>query len=253
MILPRVVEQVDIAPSIASILGFPFPCDGAVVEEVVDYAYGSERVFLVIIDSLGFEEYLENRDGFSFLSSMESRGPAFKCLSYSKLTTPSIASILCGLKPERHGIKRTEDAYLKKVKCLPEVAYEEGLRVAVVMEEYGALSFQGLVTLVSPVRDRPDIVKFDKESCYYAVKAIEEQDPNLLVVHFRSLDVLGFTSTSIRHVDQLLETLTKHVVGDTVFFVVGDHPPHYRIDEEHVALIVFKSEPSVVVRVSRKR
>lgn len=243
MIAPREVEQVDIAPSIASLLGFSFPCDGEVVDEIVMYANGCNRAVLAIVDSLGFEEYLSNREGFSFISFMESQGLLFKCLSYSKRTTPSIASILCGLKLEKHGIERTEDAYIRRVKCLPEVAYKEGLRVVVVMEEYGALSFQGLVSSVKPVRDRPEVLEFDEEASRQAVEAMKELDPNLLVVHFRSLDVLGFVPASIEMVDRSLRAIAENLVGEAMFFVVGDHPPHDREDEEHVALIVSRLKP----------
>ena len=245
MIVSREIEQVDIAPSIASLLGFSFPCDGSVVDEVVNYASGCNRVVLAIVDSLGFEEYLRNKDAFTFTSFMEARGLLFKCLGYSKCTTPSIASILCGLKPEEHGIRRTEDAYAKRIKCLPEAAYEEGLKVVVVMEEYGALSFQGLVSSVKPIRDGPDVLEFDGEACRQAVNAVKELDPNLLVVHFRSLDVLGFASAPIEQVDRSLRTIAESLINETVFFVVGDHPPHHREDEEHVALIVSKPRPGL--------
>ncbi len=241
--MSREVEQVDIAPSIASLLGFSFPCDGTVIDEVIGHARHCKRSFLVIVDSLGFEEYVQNRGSLPFVSSMEARGLLFKCLSYSKHTTPSIASILCGLRPEKHGIRRTEDAYARKVRCLPEAAHEAGLRVVVIMEEYGAFSFQGLVTLVRPVRDRPDVLEFDEESCRNAIRAIEELDPNLLVMHLRSLDVSGFVPPSIELIDRSLRAIAKSLVGETVFFIVGDHPPHHREDEEHVALIVYKLRP----------
>jgi len=243
MTVPREVEQVDVAPSIAAVLGFSFSCDGAVIDDVVGYASNCERVVLVIVDSLGFEEYVKNKNSFPFTSSMEAQGLLFKCLSYTKHTTPSIASILCGLRLEKHGIRRTEDAYAKKIKCLPEVAYEKGLKVVVVMEEYGALSFQGLVTMVEPIRDRPNVLEFDEESCCRAVKAIKELDPNLLVLHLRSLDVLGFVPLSVEQVDYSLRTIAENLIGETTFFVVGDHPPHDRRDEEHVALIVSKLKP----------
>lgn len=243
MMTPREVEQIDIAPSIALILGTSFKCDGRPIDEIVHYTHNCRRVLLVIVDSLGFEEYVENKDYFPFLASMERRGYVFKCLSYSHLTTPSIASILCGLRPEKHNILRTEEAYVKKVKCLPEVVHETGLRVAVIMEEYGAHSFQGLVGLIKPVTDVPDVLEFDERSCHNAIEALRELDPNLLVVHLRSLDVLGITPRAMLYVDKSLRTIAEQLISKTVFFVVGDHPPHSRTDEKHVALIVFKTQP----------
>ncbi|MEM0317959.1 MAG: hypothetical protein QXO97_08220 [Candidatus Nezhaarchaeales archaeon] len=239
----REVEQVDIAPSIAVMLGLAFTCDGKPIKEVVRYARDCRRVYLVIVDSLGFEEYIVNRDKFPFLTTVEERGYVFRCLSYSYLTTPSIASILCGLRPGKHKVMRTEDAYARRIKCLPEVAYDAGLRVAIVMEEYGAYSFHGLVSLVKPIPDTPDVLEFDETSCRSAIDVLRELDPNLLVIHLRSLDVLGFTPAAMLHVDRSLRVLAESLINETIFFVVGDHPPHDRVYERHVALIVFKVQP----------
>jgi len=233
-------RQIDIAPTIARILGFPFTCDGEPIEEILVFAGNSKRVSLIIVDSLGYEEYLNHRHLFSHLSAMEMRGLLFRCLSYSHLTTPSIATILCGLKPENHRILRTEDAYTKTIKCLPEVAYEYGFRVAIVMEEYGALSFYGLVNIVKPITDRADIIEFDEESCHNAAKVLKDLDPNLLIVHFRSLDKLGFNPEVVKHLDLMLERLFSSMRKNTLVLLCGDHPPHDRIDEEHVALIALK-------------
>jgi len=238
--LVREVGQIDIAPTIAEVLGLPFACDGKPVEEVLALAGRVERVSLVIVDSLGYEEYLSHRSSFQHLPSMEIRGLFFRCLAYSSLTTPSIASILCGLKPEHHRIVRTEDAYTRAVKCLPEAAYEHGLKVAVVMERYGALSFRGRVDVIKPVADRPDVVGFDEEVCRKAVSVVEDLDPNLLVVHFRSLDKLGFNPEAVRCLDSALNALFSSTHEGTLILVCGDHPPHSRVDEKHVALIAFK-------------
>ncbi len=237
----REIRQIDIAPTIAKIMGFPFTCDGEPIEEILALAGSNKRVSLIIVDSLGYDEYLNHRHLLSHLSAMEMRGLLFRCLSYSHFTTPSIATILCGLKPENHRILRTEDAYTRTVKCLPEVAYEYGFRVAIVMEEYGALSFYGLVDAVKPITDRADIIDFDEESCYNAVKVLEDLDPNLLIVHFRSLDKLGFNPEVVKRFDLILKKLFSSMHGDSLILICGDHPPHNRVDEKHVALIVFKS------------
>lgn len=234
------VEQIDIAPSIASILNIPFACDGKPISKIVRYAHNCKRVLLVIVDSLGFEEYVENRRYFPFLASMEKHGYLFKCLCYSHSTTPSIATILCGLRPEKHNVMKAEDAYLKKVKCLPEVAHEVGFKVAVVMEEYGAFSFQCLVDLIKPVADVPDVLEFDERSCLNAIEVLRELDPNLLIVHLRSLDSLGIIPKTMLHVDESLREVAEQLIGETIFFVVGDHPPHNKNNEMYVALIVFK-------------
>ena len=234
------VRQIDVAPTVAEVLGFSFTCDGRPVEELLAFAGRGERVSLVIVDSLGYEEYLSHRRLFRHLSSVERRGLFFRCLAYSHLTTPSIATILCGLRPERHRIRKTEDAYTSTVKCLPKAAYELGFRVAIVMERYGALSFRGRADVIKPVAVRPDVVSFDEEVCRSAVSVIEDLDPNLLVVHFRSLDKLGFDSEVVGRLDSTLDTLFRSTREGTLVLVCGDHPPHSRVDERHVALIAFR-------------
>ncbi|MCS7140504.1 MAG: hypothetical protein N3F04_05410 [Candidatus Nezhaarchaeota archaeon] len=237
------MSQVDIAPTIAKILSFPFECEGKPIEPIVAYASDSRSVYLVIVDSLGFEEYLNYKRYLPYISSMESQGLLLRCLSYSHLTTPSIATILCGLRPEVHRIMRTEDAYMRVIRCMPETAHEHGLRVAIVMEEYGALSFQGLVDAVEPIPDKPNALSFDEEACRRAMNIAREIDPDLMVVHFRSLDKLGFKPEPLNHLDSLLRSLSS-LRRDLLMLVCGDHPPHYRTDENHVALVAFK--PNVI-------
>jgi len=84
--LIREVRQIDIAPTIAKILGFSFTCDGEPIGGILVFAPRNKRVFLIIIDSLGHEEYLSHKHLFSHLSAMEMRGLLFRCLSYSHFT-----------------------------------------------------------------------------------------------------------------------------------------------------------------------
>ena len=109
------------------------------------------------------------------------------------------------------------------------------------MERYGALSFRGRVDVIKPVADRPDIVGFDEEGCRKAVSVVEDFDPNLLVVHFRSLDKLGFNPEVVRRLASALKVLFSSTREGTLILVCGDHPPHSRVDERHVALLAFKT------------
>jgi len=235
------VEQVDIAPTVAEVLGFHFKCQGKPIARIVEAADGCEHVALLIVDSLGYREYTANVGMLSFTSRLASRGIVFKCLSYSHYTTPSIATILCGLKPEVHGVFRTEQAYTRTFKCMPEAASEAGLRVAVVMEEYGATSFQGLVDCVKPIVDRPDVMEFDLEVCREALEVVERLKPNLLVAHLRTLDKLGFNRISVTHVDDIIKRLAVNCPPNTLVVVCGDHPPHQARDEVYVALIASRA------------
>jgi len=79
-----------------------------------------------IIDSLGFDEYVRFKEFFLFVSKAELSGFLFRCLSYSYYTTPSIATLLCGLRSEKHRVRKTKNAYRRTVRCIPEVASELG-------------------------------------------------------------------------------------------------------------------------------
>ena len=98
------VKQIDVTPTIARVLGFKFPCDGKPISKIVKLSKHCNHVVLLTIDSLGFEEYIKQRNSFKYVSKAESSGLLFKCLSYSYYTTPSIATLLCDLKPEKHNI-----------------------------------------------------------------------------------------------------------------------------------------------------
>lgn len=235
----EVVEQVDVAPTIAEILGFRFLCEGRPIGKIVDFAKGCDHVVLLIVDSLGFEEYIKWRSFFRFVSKMESDGFLFKCLSYSSYTTPSIATLLCGLKPEKHNVWKTEDAYRSTVENVLVVASKLGYKTAVIMERFGALSFQNLVDVVKPVDDISDVKKFDEAICLETISTINSFSPNLVTAHLRTLDKLGFNRETIVYVDSLIEKIVEKCKPGTLILICGDHPPHNVKDEKFVALIAF--------------
>jgi len=236
-IMFEVVRQVDVAPTIAEVLGFKFPCDGRPINRIVEASKGCRNVILLIVDSLGFNEYVEYRGFFSFVSEVESLGFLFKCLSYSRFTTPSIATLLCGLKPEKHGVWRTEDAYRSTVKNVVVVASKLGYKAAVVMEKFGALSFQNRVDFVRPVEDVSDIKKFDETICSEVISVLECFSPNLVVAHLRTLDKLGFKRETVAYIDMLVKRIFEKSESETLMLICGDHPPHGVKSEEFVALI----------------
>ena len=235
----EVVRQVDVAPTIAEVLGFEFPCDGKPISRVVEASKGCKNVILLIIDSLGFNEYVKHRRFFSFVSRVESLGFLFKCLSYSHYTTPSIATLLCGLRPEKHRVWKTEDAYRSTVKNVVVVASKLGYKTAVVMEKFGALSFQNRVDFVRPVENVSDVKEFDAAICSETISVIDCFSPNLVVTHLRTLDKLGFKREPIVYVDSIIGKIVKRCGSGTLVLLCGDHPPHKVEREKFVALIAF--------------
>nr|MDO8044177.1 hypothetical protein [Candidatus Baldrarchaeota archaeon] len=59
--------------------------------------------------------------------------------------------MLCGLKPEKHNVWKTEDAYKSTVKNVLVIASKLGYKTAVIMEKLGALSFQNRINIVKPI------------------------------------------------------------------------------------------------------
>jgi len=235
----EIVKQIDVAPTIARVLGFKFSCDGKPINKIVKLSKHCNHVVLLIIDSLGFEEYIKQRNSFKFVSKAESSGLLFKCLSYSYYTTPSIATLLCGLKPEKHNVWKTEDAYKSTVKNVLVVASKLGYKTAVIMEKLGALSFQNRINIVKPIEKIPDVKKFDTAICSETISTINNFSPNLVVTHLRTLDKLGFNRETISHVDSIVEKITKTCKPRTLVLLCGDHPPHNMKKEKFVALIAF--------------
>lgn len=236
-----IIRQIDIAPTIAEILGFSFPCEGKTISKIVEFSKNCNHVILLIVDSLGFNEYTKYRKLFKFVSKAELSGLLFKCLTYSQYTTPSIATLLCGLPPEKHHIWKTEDAYKSTVKNVLVVASKLGYRTAIIMEKLGALAFQNHVQIVRPVKNILDIKKFDTTICSNTISVIENFSPNLVVAHLRTLDKLGFNREAISHIDSIIEKIAKKPKHETLILLCGDHPPHEATRENSVALITFAS------------
>jgi len=219
------LEQIDIAPTIASVMGIPYKSDGRPVEEIVTYGKGCSQILLLIIDAFGYLQYLKSKRLFHNIWRMCSSGRLYRCKSNAYRTTPSIASILCGRKPKVHKIYNTGDVYKSYLKSILEAASEQGIKSAVVMEEKGALAFEGRIDVVKPVKDRENVIEFDgivKEATIETVK----DGYGLIVAHLRALDKLGYTPYAIKSVDVNVSEIAKACSTDSLIMLCGDHPPH---------------------------
>ena len=87
------IEQIDIAPTIAEMLKIPFQADGKPISEIVEYGKKCIKIILLIIDSLGYSQYL---NWLNFFNSTIKNGKVYKCKINADKTTPAIASILSG-------------------------------------------------------------------------------------------------------------------------------------------------------------
>ncbi|MCP8310107.1 MAG: hypothetical protein L6N95_04765 [Candidatus Methylarchaceae archaeon HK01B] len=219
------LEQIDVAPTIAEILGIPFHVEGKPLKEILEYGKSCRNLILIIIDSFGYLSYLKSRRFFRNISKMGHDGRLYRCKSNADKTTPAIASILCGRKPKTHKIYRTGDVYGSHIKSILEKASEQDIKSAVVMEEEGALTFDGLIDIIKPMKDRKDMIEFDRITKEATIDVIRE-DYQFIVSHLRVIDKLGYTLKAIKCIDDKVLEIFKACKIGSLIMLCGDHPPH---------------------------
>ena len=248
----RRISQVDIAPTIAHLLGFDIPKpDGKPIDEVESWE--CKHAFLVIVDSLGYDLYKWLEPELKSIPALANRGLAIRAQSVSNHTSPAIASILSGLLPEHHGIYDTESAKRSPLLSVPEIASTAGMKSAVVMEKGGAEVYEGLIEFIGAVPRTLSPPDFDREICRLSLEALAIR-PRLLVSYFIGLDKAahnGLRSDGFREaamvIDKYMGEMAVASQPGTMVFVVGDHPVHAgKFKKAHdpycVALIIGKIE-----------
>ena len=224
-------SQLDIAPTVALILGLKLPrSDGRPIDPAL--AWGCSNIALVIIDSLGYDLFNWLLPSLQNMRTLSKEGLLLRARSVSNHTTPAIASILSGLLPEHHGIFDKAGAKESSIQSLPEIATEAGLRCAVIMEENGAEVYRGLIEIVGGIPDSIPPQDFDQEACRMTCQALLER-PRLLVTYFIGIDKcvhLGRGREGIREaavlIDRCIGEITSLADDRTLFIICGDHPIH---------------------------
>jgi septum formation topological specificity factor MinE len=219
------LEQIDIAPTIAKIMKIPFQSDGKPIEEIVAYGENYNQILLLIIDAFGYSHYIRSKSFFQNISKIHYDGRFYKCKANANKTTPAIASILCGRRPEAHRIYSTGDVYKSHLKSILEIASERGIKSAIIMEEKGALTFEKRIDVIKLVKERENIIEFDDITKEATIEAIKERC-NLIVAHLRSLDKLGYTLKAIKSIDENILEIIKAYGANSLIMFCGDHPPH---------------------------
>lgn len=226
-----IISQLDIAPTIAFILGLKLPCsDGKPIGPVL--AWGCKNVALIIIDSLGYDLLQWLLPSLNNMNALCHDGLLIRAHSVSNHTTPAIASILSGLLPEHHGIFDKAGAKESKIFSLPELASSSRHSSAVIMEQNGADVYRGLVEMVHGISDRIPPQDFDEEACKMTCRALKER-PRLLVSYFIGIDKsvhIGAGPADIREaaliIDCCIGKIVRKADEDTLFIICGDHPIH---------------------------
>lgn len=160
----KAARQINIYPYHYKILGLKFSCKDKPINEIIKLSKHCSYITPLTVNSLGLKENVKWKSSFKYVSQPELSSLLFKCLSYNHYTTPSIATLLCGLKPEKNQVWKTEDTYTTTVKNIAETASKLNYKTAVTMEKPGAPSFQNHINFTSPVENVSNINILDEKS-----------------------------------------------------------------------------------------
>ena len=156
----RIFSQLDIAPTVARLLGIEIPYNDGQAIDMVE-GWGCRKAVLIIVDSLGYDLMAYLLPRMENLSRLIADGISLKARAVSNHTTPAIASILSGLVPEHHQIFDKAGAKTSSILSLPEIASAAGLKSAVIMETNGAEVYEGLIEIIHGISDRIPPEEFD--------------------------------------------------------------------------------------------
>ena len=233
---------VDIAPTIAELLSIPLPdADGVAIPELIDCTQRCDRVVLVIVDSLGYSTYQRLQPYMPHV-----QGIVLRCRAVADHTTPAIASIFTGCRPDTHRIFATTDIYTSPIKSILELAEGHGIKSAIAIESEGAEAMKTKIDLVAGVDDSSDILDYDIKIKERAIDLLKHE-PVLMAVHFRAIDRYAHEARSFdelayaaERIDSHIDEICRHLGRNTCVIVCGDHPFHGTCieDDRDVALIV---------------
>ena len=227
----RHVSQVDIAPTIAQVLGITIHnVDGRPIREV--NSWKCRNAVLIIVDSLGYDLYRWLEPDLKHIPDLVKCGLLMKAEAVSTHTSPSIASILSGLSPEHHRISDKKSAKQSRIPSLPEAASSQGLRSAVIMEMSGAEFYKDKIEIASGIPDCLSPEDFDQKSCRKSLEALASR-PRLLISYFIGMDKtvhMGLGPMEIRNaaisIDRCVGKIASASSNETLLVLCGDHPVH---------------------------
>jgi predicted AlkP superfamily pyrophosphatase or phosphodiesterase len=206
--------QLDIAPTISSLLGFEIPDkDGREIEEIRVYCEDKniDQILLIVVDGVGASLSLAPR-----------------------ITTPNIGTILTGYTPEHHRLYEAADTFYTPVKSILEIASDNGIKSGIVIELLGAKAMSNRVDLAMGVENLHGIIDYDRRITKLALKAFDLEGIQLMMVHLRAVDncVHHYAKAwddiifSAQTIDQNCATFCSGLHKPTLILVTSDHPVH---------------------------
>ena len=238
MFFMQSISLLQIAPTLAEFFGVHLNSQARPVEQILEFAYSRrpvpQVVVLVVIDSLDFRFYSDFAAELERIHDLVERdGLLFECETVSSHTTPAIASILTGLRPESHGILTGEDVGTSNVNSILEILEDEGQKTAAAIETKGAKPLWGRISHVFAVDDREDIFEYDELIKTHTISVLKKQDLRLVFSHLRAIDRFAHRgrdlSVAAKATDENIMAIATAVgERDGLLFICGDHETHLK-------------------------
>ncbi|MHC1570502.1 MAG: hypothetical protein ACXQS9_01445 [Methermicoccaceae archaeon] len=222
----------DIAPTIGTLAGVPLrDVQGNQIPSVLEHFSASTEfpIILVIADSLCSNVYDHPQLELPTIRAMGTNCIIEKLHAVSNKTTPAIASILCGVYPEVHGVHITNDVKTPNRKSVLELASEMGIVCGMATESEGAAAFRHRIDFTVGVDDSEDIAKYD-EKILRGTLALVRRGCDIVCTHFRSIDRAAHRAAGVADLVDAC-TFVDGLVGrlarlHATMFLCGDHIVH---------------------------
>jgi hypothetical protein len=223
-----------IAPTLAEFFGIHLNSQVHPVEQIlkVMYARNPQVVVLVVIDSLDFQVYLDFAAELEVLHEfVEHDGLLFECETVSSHTTPAIASILTGLRPESHEIRTSEDVGKSKINSILEILDDAGKPTAAVLETNGTKPLLGRISYVFAVDDRKDIVEYDALITTHTISVLQNHEVEFVFSHLRAIDRYAHRGGDLRAAAKITNENMREIAKavserNGMLVICGDHEAH---------------------------
>jgi len=234
----HLLSLLQIAPTLAEFFGIPLDSHIEPVEQIlkVMHARNPKVVVLVVIDSLDYQVYLDFAVELAELHELVEHddGLLFECETVSNHTTPAIASILTGLRPESHKIRTSEDVGKSKINSILEILDDAGTPTAAVLETDGTKPLLGRISYVFAVDDQEDIVEYDALIKTHTISVLNHQyEVRFVFSHIRAIDRFAHRGWDLHVAARVTNENMKEIakaVGERngMLFVCGDHEAHLK-------------------------
>lgn len=218
----------DLAPTIAGALGLPSPAEttGRALGQ-----FSTDRAVLVILDGLGYREYMAHRgtEVTPFLDSLAA--PRLGSSVYPSVTMVSTAAMLAGATPDRTGVRDRSTRDIAAETIL-QVVTEADRRAVVVEGNALPVNMPAADLRLSGDRDGNGFT--DDNTRDNALAVLAEGAPDFLLVHFHGIDDMGHSYgpgseqvlERMAAVDGYLEEVVVALPADTLVLIVADHGMH---------------------------